>query len=55
MTYFSKALMIAAGRAGVTLTTVGRFTGDEVKFGASSAPLDELSRAWKGAFAEHFA
>lgn len=51
----AEALMIAAGRAGVTLTTVGRFTGDEVKFGASSAPLDELSRAWKGAFAEHFA
>ncbi len=51
----AEALMIAAGRAGVTLTTVGRFTGDEVKFGSSSAPLDELSRAWKGAFAEHFA
>ncbi|GGB17181.1 phosphoribosylformylglycinamidine synthase subunit PurL [Allosediminivita pacifica] len=51
----AEALMIAAGRAGVTLTTVGRFTGDDVKFGGSSAPLDELAHAWKGAFAEHFA
>ncbi|MBP0480917.1 phosphoribosylformylglycinamidine synthase subunit PurL [Sagittula salina] len=38
----AEALMGAAGQAGVPLTTVGRFTGDTVRFGASEAPLADL-------------
>jgi len=43
-------LMIRAGRAGVSLTTVGRFTGDDLKVGPSSAPMRELSRLYLSAF-----
>ncbi|WP_417208344.1 phosphoribosylformylglycinamidine synthase subunit PurL [Antarctobacter sp.] len=38
----AEALMIAAGQAGVPVTSVGRFTGDTVRFGRSEAPLAEL-------------
>ena len=38
----AEALMIAAGQAGVRITTVGRFTGDTLRFGRSEAPLSEL-------------
>ncbi|MHC0053041.1 phosphoribosylformylglycinamidine synthase subunit PurL [Actibacterium sp. D379-3] len=47
----AEALMVAAGQAGVPVETVGRFGGDVVKFGASEAPLAELSALWRGAFA----
>ena len=47
----AEALMVAAGRAGVPLTSVGRFAGSEVRFGSASAPLAELSELWRGAFA----
>ncbi|MBK0328173.1 phosphoribosylformylglycinamidine synthase subunit PurL [Rhodobacteraceae bacterium F11138] len=48
----AEALMIAAGQAGVTITSVGRFTGDAVWIGNASAPLAELSRLYRSAFAE---
>ncbi|MDQ2092662.1 phosphoribosylformylglycinamidine synthase subunit PurL [Rhodalgimonas zhirmunskyi] len=48
----AEALMLAAGQAGVPITTVGRFTGDTVKFGTSEAPLAELSALFRGAFEE---
>ncbi len=51
----AEALMTAAGAAGVTIQSVGRFTGETVKFGASEAPLAELSALYRGAFAQHFA
>ncbi len=51
----AEALMIAAGQAGVTLTSVGRFSGENVKMGASETPLVDLSTAYRGAFAETFA
>ena len=51
----AEALMIAAGQAGVTIETVGRFTGDTVRFGGSDAPLADLADVWTGAFAGHFA
>jgi len=51
----AEALMMAAGQAGVTVTSVGRFTGDAVKMGASEAPLDELSAIFRGTFADTFA
>jgi phosphoribosylformylglycinamidine synthase len=44
----AEALMVAAGRAGLPLVSVGRFTGTDVVIGASSAPLAEL-RALSGA------
>ena len=51
----AEGLMIAAGQAGVPITTVGRFTGDTVRIGASDAPLADLQAVHKGAFASHFA
>jgi len=51
----AEALMMAAGKAGVSLTSVGRFTGDSVKMGGSEAPLEELSAIFRGTFAETFA
>ncbi len=51
----AEALMMAAGQARVTLTSVGRFTGDSVKIGASEAPLEELSAIFRGSFADNFA
>ena len=50
----AEALMIAAGRAGVTLTSAGRFTGDSVRLGRAEAPLAELSGLYRGAFAAAF-
>ncbi len=50
----AEALMIAAGKAGVPLTTVGRFTGDMVRFGGSATPLDELKTLSEEAMAGHF-
>ena len=47
----AEALMIAAGQEGVTLSTVGKFSGDCVKFGTSEAPLYELSDIYHNAFA----
>ncbi|MDK3018493.1 phosphoribosylformylglycinamidine synthase subunit PurL [Pseudodonghicola flavimaris] len=46
----AEALMIAAGQAGVPITTVGRFTGDTVRFDGSEAPLEELSALYRGSF-----
>lgn len=48
----AEELMIRAGQAGVTIATVGRFTGDTVKFGSSEAPLADLAALYRGAFAE---
>jgi phosphoribosylformylglycinamidine synthase len=51
----AEALVVAAGQAGVPIATVGRFTGDSVRFGGSDTPLEELTALHKGAFAGHFA
>ncbi|SHE68795.1 phosphoribosylformylglycinamidine synthase subunit II [Ruegeria intermedia] len=48
----AEALMIAAGQAGVPITSVGRFAGDTVRIGASEAPLAELSTIYRTSFAE---
>ncbi|WP_170450083.1 phosphoribosylformylglycinamidine synthase subunit PurL [Ruegeria arenilitoris] len=48
----AEALMIAAGQAGVPLVSVGRFTGETVRIGASEAPLSELSAMYRSSFAE---
>ncbi|WIY24941.1 phosphoribosylformylglycinamidine synthase subunit PurL [Parasedimentitalea psychrophila] len=47
----AEALMLTAGQAGVTLTTVGHFSGDTVKIGGSEAPLAELSAIYRSSFA----
>ncbi|MDF1801631.1 phosphoribosylformylglycinamidine synthase subunit PurL [Thalassovita sp.] len=46
----AEALMAAAGQAGVSIATVGKFTGDTVKFGSSEAPLTELAALYRTAF-----
>jgi phosphoribosylformylglycinamidine synthase len=51
----AEALMIAAGKASVTVSSVGKFTGDAVRMGGSKAPLEELSHLFRGTFAERFA
>ena len=51
----AEALMLAAGQAGVAIVSVGRFTGDSVKFGGSDAALSELTQLHRSSFAGHFA
>jgi phosphoribosylformylglycinamidine synthase len=46
----AEALMMAAGQAGVRISSVGRFTGDVVRLGNSSAPLAELSATYRNSF-----
>ncbi len=46
----AEELMIAAGQAGVTIQTVGKFGGSDVSFGGVSAPLDELKTLFRSAF-----
>ncbi|MFK7753235.1 MAG: AIR synthase-related protein, partial [Sedimentitalea sp.] len=47
----AEALMLEAGRAGVPIASVGRFTGDHVWFGNSGAPLAELCETYHTSFA----
>ncbi|MCF2903771.1 phosphoribosylformylglycinamidine synthase subunit PurL [Octadecabacter sp. CECT 8868] len=51
----AEALMIAAGKAGVPIQTVGKFGGDQVTFGATSAPLADLATQFRATFADTFA
>ncbi len=48
----AEALIVAAGKAGVPISQVGRFGGTVVRFGTSEAPLDELSAKYRSAFAD---
>ncbi|MEO9515378.1 MAG: phosphoribosylformylglycinamidine synthase subunit PurL [Paracoccaceae bacterium] len=48
----AEALMIAAGQAGLYIESVGRFTGDAVKFGNSEALLAELANIYRQSFAD---
>lgn len=48
----AEALMAYAAQAGVPISTIGRFTGDRVKFGGSEATLEELSVLFRSSFAE---
>ncbi len=51
----AEALMPEAGRAGVTISSVGKFTGDQVRMGGSEASLDGLSQMFRTSFADRFA
>ncbi len=49
----AEALMVAAGSAGVSVQSVGKFTGTDVWFASSaSAPLAELSEIYRTSFAK---
>ncbi len=50
----AEALMGAAAKAGVPITTVGKFTGDTVRMGSSEAPLADLAALYRGAFGDMF-
>ncbi|WP_425070925.1 phosphoribosylformylglycinamidine synthase subunit PurL [Sagittula sp. S175] len=50
----AEALMLAAAQADVTLTSVGKFVGDTVKFGSSEAPLADLVALNKSTFERLF-
>ncbi len=50
----AETLMVAAGQAGVPITTVGRFTGTTMRMGRSEAQLAELATLYRSAFAGHF-
>ena len=50
----AEALMIAAGQAGVTIQTVGKFGGTDVSFGGVSAPLDDLTATFRSTFGATF-
>ena len=47
----AEALMIAAGKAGVPVQSVGRFGGEVVRMGGSEAPLASLGTLYRSAFA----
>ncbi|NIZ60768.1 phosphoribosylformylglycinamidine synthase subunit PurL [Sedimentitalea sp. CY04] len=51
----AEALLLEAGQAGVAIATVGRFTGDAVRFGASEASLEELASIYRSSFAASIA
>ncbi len=50
----AEALMIAAGRAGVPIVTVGKVGGDTIRIGTSEAPLAELTETWGTTFPATF-
>ena len=50
----AKALRSAALKAGITISSVGRFTGKDVKFGKSRISLQELSNIFINKFSEIF-
>ncbi|NRB05195.1 MAG: phosphoribosylformylglycinamidine synthase II, partial [Rhodobacteraceae bacterium] len=47
----AEALMVAAGQEGLSITSVGRFTGTNVRYGRSEAPLTDLSDIYRNSFA----
>ncbi|MEM6635281.1 MAG: phosphoribosylformylglycinamidine synthase subunit PurL [Pseudomonadota bacterium] len=50
----AEALIVAAGRDGVPLSTVGRFGGDGFSAGGTSAPMEHLAAIWRDAFPAAF-
>ncbi len=50
----AEALMVEAGKAGVTLASVGKFTGNSIKIGCSEVELDALSALYTSSFAANF-
>ena len=50
----AESLMVAAGRRGIPVASVGRFGGNSVRIGNAQAPLAGLIDTWHGVFAVHF-
>lgn len=48
----AEALMARAGSAGVPIHSVGKFTGETVRFGKSEAPLGDLAAIFRSSFAD---
>ena len=48
----AEALMIAAGHANIPIVSIGRFSGENVKFGNLEAPLADLRKLYTESFAE---
>ncbi len=48
----AEALMTEAGKAGVSITTVGKFGGSDVTLGSVSAPLADLAGLFRTSFQE---
>ena len=46
----AEALIVAAGQAGLTLQSIGKFGGDHVKFGDAAASLVSLSALFRDSF-----
>ncbi|AGI68403.1 phosphoribosylformylglycinamidine synthase II [Octadecabacter antarcticus 307] len=51
----AEALMVAAGKAGVPIASVGKFGGDHVSMGSSTGPLVDLASLFRATFANTFA
>jgi phosphoribosylformylglycinamidine (FGAM) synthase-like enzyme len=51
----AEGLMTEAGKLGLSLTSVGKFTGSDVNFGGTSMPLDALSEIYRTSFGATFA
>ena len=50
----AQALMTAANQASVTLSSIGRFEGDQLRFGSEQATLSELSELYDTSLATMF-
>jgi phosphoribosylformylglycinamidine synthase len=50
----AEALMMAAFESGIVISSVGKFTGNEVKFGTSQVTLSELSDIFTSQFRKTF-
>ncbi|SPF80750.1 Phosphoribosylformylglycinamidine synthase subunit PurL [Pseudoprimorskyibacter insulae] len=51
----AEALMTEAAKAGVSIKSVGKFTGDAFKVGSTEAPMADLKTIYRGTFADTFA
>jgi len=50
----AEALMIAAGQLDVTIASIGRFSGQTIKFGSREAPLEEMRAIYTATFYDLF-
>ena len=48
----AEALMTEAGKAGVPITTIGKFGGSDVTMGGASLPLGDLAALFRTSFQE---
>jgi phosphoribosylformylglycinamidine synthase len=51
----AEALMVAASSAGVSIETVGKFGGSDIRFGSKSAAMSDVTALYRNTFADTFA